>query len=84
VITRFQHAAQDVPKLRFVINQAQQRLAASTLLANTKEAFCRRVKVGNQQAVIKEDDAGTQAIENSLRIVARCSVVAGTISFAAA
>jgi hypothetical protein len=84
VVTGFQHATQDVAELGFVINQAQQRLAACALHADAEDILRRRVEISDQQAVINEDNARAQAIENSLRIVAGCSVAAGTIALTAA
>jgi hypothetical protein len=54
------------------------------LNTDTKYVFGCRVEVDDQQALVDQDNACAQAVENALRIVAGASVVAGTVDRAIA
>jgi len=57
VIARDADATQNVPQLRFIVEQSQQRLAASAACADSEDVFCRRVESNNKQAAVEQDDA---------------------------
>jgi hypothetical protein len=48
------------------------------LHTDAENVFGGGVEVDDQQAVINEDDAGAQAVENSFGVVGRRSVITGT------
>jgi hypothetical protein len=78
VVTRFQHPAENVAHLGLVVDEAQQRLAARALLADAEDVLGGGVEVDDQQAVVDENDACAQAVENAFGIVRwRATVVAG-------
>ena len=64
VIPGDRNTAQDLAHLRFVVDKLQQRLAACAPAADTKNVFCGRVQVNDEQMLIQQDDAGAQAVEN--------------------
>jgi hypothetical protein len=50
------------------------------LQADAEDVFRRGVELGDQQAVVYENDASTQAVENSFGIVRCCAaVIAGAL-----
>jgi len=58
------HTAEYFTQFGFVIDQLQQRLAVRSCTADSEEIFCGGVHVDNQQAVVKQDDARAQAVQN--------------------
>ncbi len=77
MITRFEHAAQNVAQFRFVIHQAQKRLAARALHADAEDVLRGRIQIDNQKALIDEDNASAKAIKNALGISMAGTVTAG-------
>ena len=78
VVTGFQDATQDVAQLGFVVEEAQQRFAACALHADAEDVFASRVEVDDQQVVVDEDDARTEAVKNAFRDIVARAVVART------
>ncbi len=55
---------QDIAHLRLVVDELQQRLAASPLLADAQDVLRRRIQRDDQEAVVEQDDARAQAVED--------------------
>jgi hypothetical protein len=73
-----QHAAENVAHFGLVVDQPQQRLSSRALQADAENVFGRRIQVGDQQAVVYENDASAQAIEYSFGVVGGgAAIVAG-------
>lgn len=70
---------QDVSKLRFIVNKAQQRLATCTPRADAENIFCRWVKPDDKQATVQQNDAATQAVENALRLFVEVCAATGML-----
>ena len=64
VIARHRNARQDFAHLGFVVHKLQQRLAAGAPTADAKNVLGGRVQVKDKQTVVKQDDAGRQAVED--------------------
>ena len=79
VVARFQDTTKDVSQLWFVIDQLQQGLTFGSLCAYTEDVFGGRIEACDQQARIEQDDARTQAVEDSSGILVKGSVVTGTV-----
>jgi hypothetical protein len=57
------NAGEHISEFRFVIDELQQRFAASTAAADAEHILGGRIQVDDEQVVIEQDDAGTQAVE---------------------
>lgn len=58
VIAGNYNATQDIAHFRFIVDQAQQRFAARTFLADTQDILSGRVEANDQQVLIEQGDAG--------------------------
>ena len=65
VVAGLRNAAQNFAHLRLVVDELQQRLAARALRADTKDVFCCRIQVDDEQMLVQQDDARAQAVQNS-------------------
>ena len=57
VVARFHDAPEYFLQLRLVINEAQERLTACALRANTKNVFRGRIELGDQEILVEKNDA---------------------------
>jgi hypothetical protein len=57
VISRFDDAAENIPQLWLIVNEAQQGLTSSALHTNAKNVFGGWIEVDNQQTTVEKDDA---------------------------
>jgi hypothetical protein len=78
VIARCADPAEDVAQLRVVVEQAQQRFAACTPLADAENVLRSGIETGDEQVPVQQDDAGAEAVENVLRLLGGRAIVAGT------
>ena len=79
VVTRCDDAAKNVAELRVVVDEAQQRLAASADLADTEDVLGGRIETDDEQVLVKQNDARTQAVEYVARIVSEATAIAGAL-----
>jgi hypothetical protein len=77
VVARLNHATQQVPKLRVVVEQAQQRPSAGAGLADSKDVLGGGIQADDQQVLVEQDDARTQAVEDVFSVVLECAAVVG-------
>jgi hypothetical protein len=82
IVTRLQHAPENVAHLGLVVDQPQQGLAARALQADAEDVLGRGIEIDDQQAVVDKNDARAKAVENSLWIVCRRAAVAGMLRVA--
>jgi len=60
MVARIQNAPQDVSQLRLITDKPQQRFPARAVYANAEDVFGGRVQVENEQAIVENDDTGTE------------------------
>ena len=77
VITGRGNSGQHVAQFRFVIDELQQGFATGAAAADAEHVLGSRVQINDKQAVIEQDDAGTQAVEDAGGMFVQRSV-AGT------
>ena len=78
VVTGRRHAAEHLAHLRFVVDKAQQRLAPGTPATDTEDVFCGGVEIDDQEVLVEQDHARTQAVEN-LEGIVRQHTAAGAV-----
>ena len=76
MIARCADPAQDVAQLGIIIEQSQQGFTARTTLADAENVFRGGVQAQDEQVPVQQDNAGTQAVEDALCLVADVAVVA--------
>ena len=77
MIAGLEDPAKNVPQFWLIVDEAQQRLAAGPLYADTEYVFGRRIEVEYQKALINKYDARAQAVENTFGICVAGIVTAG-------
>ena len=77
MIAGLEDPAKNVPQFWLIVDEAQQRLAAGPLYADTEYIFGRRIEVEYQKALVDKNDARAKAVENSFWIGVAGIVTAG-------
>lgn len=70
-------SCEDVTELRFVVQQPEQRLADRTSLADAQNVLSGRVDPLDQEVVVEQDDARTQAAQDVSGQTIEAAAVAG-------
>ena len=71
-------SCQHIAHFRFIVDQLQQWLSVSSLLADTENVFCRRIERDDQQVLIEQNDACAKRVENRCCVSLQRAVVTGT------
>ena len=80
VVAGRSNAAEDLAHFRLIVDEPQQRLAARAGAADAQNVLGRRVQVDNEQIVIQQDDARSQAVDDLAGIAAERSVAGSSAS----
>ncbi len=78
VFARRNDAAQDISQLRFIVNQPLERFPLRAAFTDTEYVLCCRVQADDQQILIEQNDARTQAFEDIARFSVDGPVATGT------
>ncbi len=79
VIARRTDAAEDVAQFRVVVQKPQERFPARAPLAYAENIFRGGIEADDEQVPVQQDDAGTQAVEDGLGLIADITAVIGTL-----
>ena len=77
MIARVTDPAENVAELGVVVEQPQQRFAAGAPLADAEDILRGGIQINDEQVPVQQDDAGTQVVENGVRLIADIAIVAG-------
>jgi len=77
MIARLANPGQDIAKLRFIVDETQQRPTAGAFFADAEDVLSGRVKANDQQAIIQQDNARIQAVEDTFGVVVKGAVATG-------
>jgi hypothetical protein len=74
VVSGYADAGQDIVEFRVVVEEPQQRFAARAPLAHAEDILCGGVEAEDEQVSVQQDDAGAQAVEDVLCLLANVAV----------